>query len=249
MLSLARRLGISTQLTRRKPLALGASCVIPGQLAAAYAALGRAGQPIDLSVTISVYDNRVGYTLDRRRTADAFLTAADRLDLAARQPPEPARNVVEPAVAYLATQLLIAVVARGTGRLARKLERPAAGKTGTTNKNSDAWFVGFTRDHVAVVWLGHDDPARHLGPRDDGSHAALPLWVEIMARASGERRARPLFDGVPDGLIQVSIDPETGFRTRRGGRLLWFLAGTEPSEESVPEPSVPTSLGRGTRGF
>src|SRR5690606_23830929 len=85
--------------------------------------------------------------------------------------------------AFRISDMLADVVRRGTGADARRLGRPAAGKTGTTNDNTDAWFAGYTGRVVAVVWVGHDDPRKTLGGRQDGAHAALPLWMDLVRLA------------------------------------------------------------------
>jgi len=92
------------------------------------------------------------------------------------------REAIDPAVAIALTQMLHGVIERGTGVAARVLERPLAGKTGTTNDFSNAWFLGYTPSIVAGVWLGHDRP-RSLGADETGARAALPIWVAVMRAA------------------------------------------------------------------
>jgi penicillin-binding protein 1A len=92
------------------------------------------------------------------------------------------REAIDPAIASGLTQMLRGVVEHGTGVAARVLERPVAGKTGTTNDFSNAWFVGYTPSIVAGVWVGHDRP-RSLGYEETGARAALPIWVGVMRAA------------------------------------------------------------------
>ena len=91
----------------------------------------------------------------------------------------PTHRVMAAEEAYLITNLMESVVQVGTGRRARALRRPVAGKTGTTNDAKDAWFVGFTTEIVAGVWVGYDD-ALPLGPGESGSATALPGWIAFM---------------------------------------------------------------------
>ena len=99
------------------------------------------------------------------------------------------------------------VVEGGTGAAARALGRPAAAKTGTAQEHRDAWFVGFTPELVAGVWMGFDDPPP-LGPRETGAGAALPPWLSFMQAALGKRPAAE-FRAVP-GVELVRVDPATG---------------------------------------
>jgi penicillin-binding protein 1A len=82
--------------------------------------------------------------------------------------------------------MLTGVVERGTGMAARVLGRPVAGKTGTTNDFSNAWFIGYTPSLAAGVWVGHDR-VRSLGPDETGARAALPIWIRIMREALEDR--------------------------------------------------------------
>jgi penicillin-binding protein 1A len=103
------------------------------------------------------------------------------------------REGIEPGVAQALTAMLQGVVERGTAVTARVLERPLAGKTGTTNDFSNAWFVGYTPSTVAGVWVGYDRP-RSLGPEETGARAALPIWVAIMRQAL---RGQPVEEFAP----------------------------------------------------
>jgi penicillin-binding protein 1A len=122
------------------------------------------------------------------------------------------------------------VVSNGTGRGARVLNRPVAGKTGTTNDQMDAWFVGYTPDLLATVWVGYDD--RHsLGPNNTGGKIAVPFWTRFMQAAMTDR---PVADfEMPDGIRCVMIDPASGLRARAENMRAYlecFREGTEPQE-------------------
>jgi penicillin-binding protein 1A len=92
------------------------------------------------------------------------------------------QEAIDPGIANRLTAMLRGVVERGTAVAARVLERPVAGKTGTTNDFSNAWFVGYTPSLVAGVWVGYDRP-RSLGNEETGARTALPIWVAIMRAA------------------------------------------------------------------
>jgi 1A family penicillin-binding protein len=137
------------------------------------------------------------------------------------------RRVTSPDVAYLVTDLLRGVIDRGTGHAVRsRIRGPVAGKTGTTNGTRDAWFVGFTPDLVAGVWVGRDDGARiGLG----GSRAALPIWSAFMERVARRWVSRDF--PVPPGIVWATIDPSSGELATPQcpeQRRMPFLRATEP---------------------
>ena len=233
VIALARRLGISTELTRLRPLSLGASCVIPLELAAAYGTLvngGRSVQPI----FVKRIEARGKVLFDQTSVFDPMLPPGRRLDrMVAHLTSSTEEPALDPQSAFMMSSMLRDVVTRGTGVPARSLPWPAAGKTGTTNKNTDAWFVGFTGRVVAAVWLGHDDPSKVLGRRQDGGRAALPLWMKLVRLAEKGRSPVDLPGPEPEGLVRTAVDRETGLLARPGAggsAELYFRAGTEPTE-------------------
>lgn len=118
----------------------------------------------------------------------------------------------------------------GTGRRAREIGKPIAGKTGTSNESRDAWFLGFTPDLVVGVYVGFDTP-RTLGKRETGSSAALPIFVDFMKEALKDKPATPF--RVPDGIRLVRVDADSGLLpgpTTKSVILEAFLPGTEPTE-------------------
>ncbi|MBE0617337.1 MAG: penicillin-binding protein, partial [Proteobacteria bacterium] len=125
----------------------------------------------------------------------------------------------------------------GTGRRARGLGRPAAGKTGTTNDNRDAWFLGFTPDLVTAVWSGYDD-GRSLGKGETGGRAAAPVWLEFMRTAVA---GRPVADfPVPEGVEFARVDAETGYLAGPATQKSFtaaFLRGTAPGPAPLGELS------------
>ena len=147
-----------------------------------------------------------------------------------------APQVISPQNAFIVQDMMRDVVRRGTGRRAMVLGRTdLSGKTGTSNDRRDAWFGGFNADLAAVVWVGFDDDLP-LGPGEEGSRTALPIWVEFM---------RIALDGVPEnqmpmpeGIVSVRIDPATGCPARAGQRntiFEYFREGHVPVCEDVEE--------------
>jgi penicillin-binding protein 1A len=148
----------------------------------------------------------------------------------------PPRPVMKPEVAYLMTSLLESVVQEGTGQRALSLGRPVAGKTGTTNKAKDAWFVGYSVDLVVAVWVGYDD-AVPLGGAESGASAALPIWLEFM-KAAHEGKPKVSFPR-PTGIVEAKIDPTSGLLARyeqEDAKTEIFLAGTAPTETAAEVP-------------
>jgi penicillin-binding protein 1A len=146
----------------------------------------------------------------------------------------PKGYAIAPAHAFVVAQLLRAPVEHpnGTAGRARSLGPNLSGKTGTTNDQTDAWFVGFSPDVVTGVWVGID--ARDvLGPKETGGKAALPIWMDYMKAALAERE--PSAPEAPDGVSLLRIDTKTGKLASGASRYVMtqaFLTGTEPLERA-----------------
>jgi penicillin-binding protein 1A len=115
---------------------------------------------------------------------------------------------ISPQTAYIMTTLLQSVVEEGTGRKVRALSRPCAGKTGTTNDVRDAWFIGYAPQIVTGVWVGFDD-LKPLGKHETGAVAASPVWLDFMQNVLKNEPIQNF--KVPDGIVFVKINPETGY--------------------------------------
>jgi len=203
----ARKFGIRSPLTRYLSLALGSSDVTLFELTSAYTVFANHGTKLGPVSILMITDSsgRVLYTNDALPV-----------------------QVMKPETSYLITNLLRGVIERGTGWKARELGRPAAGKTGTTNDYRDAWFMGFTPNLVAGVWVGYDDH-RSIGPKETGARAALPIWLEFMKKAHAGRDVEDF--SVPEGIIFKQVDPKTGLLstdTCSSSIREAFLPGTEP---------------------
>jgi penicillin-binding protein 1A len=140
--------------------------------------------------------------------------------------------VIRADTAFIMTNLLQGVVARGTAAKAAALNWPLAGKTGTTNDYGDAWFTGFDPNITVGVWVGFDDK-KPLGPSETGAQAALPAWMEFMKAyidKRGDRQNPPAFQPPPN-IVFVSVDRATGTPTEAGNPasiVEAFIAGTQP---------------------
>src|SRR6266478_1788305 len=218
----AADLGIASPLPRVPALALGVAETTLLELTAAYGVFASGGvrRPPTLVVAVASADGETLYAA----------------------PPEE-EHVIDPGVAYLVTHLLEGVVDRGTGRPAREagLTGSAAGKTGTTDDTRDAWFVGFTPEVVAGVWVGLDGG----GPTGlTGAQGALPIWTDFVRATSGEASEQDF--PVPDDIVWREVDPASGELATAGcpeSRHEPFLAGTEPTEPCRLHREVWTAVG------
>jgi penicillin-binding protein 1A len=143
--------------------------------------------------------------------------------------PSRPRRVLEPVTAYVASDMLRAVVEIGTGKRARALPFPVAGKTGTTDDQDDAWFVGFSSRLAAGVWVGRDDNTP-IGKGETGGHAALPIWLDILLASAGDGPPPPWL--APEGVAFAEIDLASGMRAGPNcveTAYASFARGTEPT--------------------
>jgi len=218
-------------------LALGVTEVTLEALTESYAVLatGKKWKP----VAIMQVQDRDGHTLHRAVAGTRCQTCHTDPVAAASNAMRPAIQVLDPPYAYLITNMMKGVIERGTGRRALALHRPAAGKTGTTNNQVDAWFMGFTPQVLTGVWTGRDTPAS-MGRRQTGAHASLPTWLEAM---QAFHKGKPVEDfTIPEGIEIVTIDRKTGkLATKSTEDTLdeAFLEGTAPTEEATASGETP----------
>jgi len=234
------RFGFSTSLNPDFSAALGSSCVKPIELANAYAVFNNGGLKAP-SWMVRKIEDRFGRTLeDHTAYDDVWAPLTDRIAAGHAALFEEEERVLSKETAFLTTDLLRAVVREGTGAPAQALKKPAAGKTGTTNDSFDAWFAGFTRDLVTVVWVGYDMNKYPLGRYETGGRAALPLWINYM-RGALEGHPQPEFVPPADlNLVRVRIDKNNGLLASSGTEPrniteIYFLKGTEPKQQTSPK--------------
>lgn len=207
----SRRLGIESRLLPYPSLALGAFELTLLEITSAYGAFANGGLLVEPHTVRSVRD----------ATGQEVYRAEPDI-----------RESLSPQIAYLMNRALAGVVNEGTARKASHLGPSSlAGKTGTTDDYTDAWFAGYTPDLVVGVWVGFDDPSP-LGEGETGARAALPIWVEFM-EAFLDGHERLVFER-PDGIVTRWV----------GDRREWFLEGTEPAEAAAPTYSPVEVTGR-----
>jgi len=204
----ARNLGIESPLEPNLSIALGSSGVSLLEMVRAYAVFANLGERVEPVFVTRIVD-RDGRVLETSRVER--------------------RSVIAPSTAYIMTSLLESVVQEGTGSRVKALNRPAAGKTGTTDDLHDAWFVGFTPSHVTGVWVGLDDEAT-LGQGETGARAASPIWLGFMQAVVADKPVEVF--RVPEGVVFSRIDAETGLlpiAESKETRFECFKEGTEPT--------------------
>jgi len=146
--------------------------------------------------------------------------------------PDQREQIADPRKAYQIVSMLEGVVQRGTGTRIKELNRPLAGKTGTTNESKDTWFIGFSPDLVVGVFAGFDEP-RSLGRKETGASVAVPVFKAFMEEALEGTPPMPF--RVPRGVRHVQVNAENGARAQPGDKkVIWeaFLVGTEPSDKT-----------------
>lgn len=170
VVSVARRLGITTPIKPNLTLGLGTSEVTLDEMVQAFSVFANQGVRVEPFGILMVKDSS-GHVLENNTPVG--------------------EQVLDPEVAYIMAHTMKDVIDNGTGRIIRRLgfTYPAAGKTGTTNDNVDAWFIGYTPDLTCGVWLGYDT-RQSLGKRQTGGEAAAPIWAEFMKEATAGKPVR-----------------------------------------------------------
>lgn len=189
VIKLAADMGISAPLAPNLSLALGTSGVSLLEMTSAYGVIAQGGRYLAPVMVESITD-RQGLVLEKA---------------GAGQP----RRVLSARTAYQVTNLLQGVIKEGTGRQADGLEGESAGKTGTTDNATDAWFIGYTPELVAGVWLGFDRGA-NLGGDETGGRAAAPLWLDFMQTAMRLRPPAVLTFPIPEDVVLMAVDQKSG---------------------------------------
>ncbi len=225
------------QLPHSLSLALGTGLTSPLQMTAGYAVFANGGYQVPpyFIDRIIGQDQKILYSANPPK---ACWTCISNPSLDANHSPFSAKRVINPQNAYMMNQLLQDVIAHGTAQSALVLKRAdIGGKTGTTNTNADAWFVGFNSYLVTAVWVGYDD--LH-STHEYGGQAALPIWINFMRQALVGVPERNMLQ--PPGIVTVRIDPQTGLLAgvdQSNSMFEIFRLGEEPKEETHPSIELP----------
>lgn len=212
------KLGIKEPKEKNLSLALGSLSVSLKELVLAYNVFASGGELCPNIVLVDRVEDWKGrliydWTMDEKLTTST--------------------QVITPQEAYIITHIMKGVVEEGTGWRARVLNRPSAGKTGTTDEYRDAWYIGYTPNLIAGVWVGNDNFSS-LGRGETGARAASPIWVNFMLKVINHYPPNDFI--VPEGIVFAKIDPETGLLATQSTKEPIFEAyidGTQPKEYSV----------------
>jgi penicillin-binding protein 1A len=214
VVSYARRLGLTSPIPPFLSVALGAAEATLLEMTSAYSVFPNQGVRMTPFEIVKVTD-REGNVLEERR-------------------PEP-HDAIRADTAYVMASLLRGVVQRGTAARAASLDWPLAGKTGTTNDYTDAWFIGFDPDVTVGIWIGRD-VKKPIGPGFTGTEAALPIWIDFMKEYIKGRKPPAPFEP-PGNIVFVAVDRSTGSPAEPaapGTLREAFIAGTEPVRMPMP---------------
>jgi penicillin-binding protein 1A len=215
-------------------MALGAGETTLLRLSTGYGMLANGGKEIRPTL-IDRIQERWGRTIWRHDTRTCNACKFDSWQ-GQEEPevPDDRKQIIDPHTAYQIVSMLEGVVQRGTGRSLRKLGFPLAGKTGTTNDEKDAWFVGFTPDLVVGVFVGYDTP-RPMGKGSTGGHVAAPIVGNFLKMARAGKAPIPF--RIPPGIKLVRVSIKTGLRVTSGGPDV-VLEAFKPNEGPDDEYSI-----------
>jgi penicillin-binding protein 1A len=241
----AHRLGITTKINEDLSMALGSSCVYLWDLTNVFALFNQMGQRPHFIFLRRVLDRDGRILEDHSSFYDPWTTLPDRIASGYAHLFQPVEQVIQPETAFVMHHLMEEVCKPpGTGARAATLQKPVAGKTGTTNDLFDAWFMGYTRDLVTGVWVGYDTYETPMDKYETGGHTALPIWLDYMTRALKAVPQAP-FEAPTENVVWVTVDADTGKRAgpdTRQAVLEAYVRGTEPPEEApqgqTPQPST-----------
>jgi len=222
----ATNMGITSPLARNLSIALGSSGVTLQEMVRAYGVLANGGKRV-VPYFIKKIVDRTGQVFEEAQVVE--------------------EQVIDPRIAFLSTYVMQDVVESGTATRVKSIGRPVAAKTGTTNDNRDAWFIGFTPSLVTGVWVGFDKQET-LAKTEVGGRAAAPIWLYFMEKAL-QGYPVEVFP-VPEGIVFVKIDPETGQTARSnatGTIFEAFLDGAAPDSTAPMNPDLlPEGIYRGS---
>ena len=208
ILKTAKDFGIDKFLDDNMSMSLGSGLVSLIDITNAYAIIANGGQKVQPNFvqSISNKDGKLIFKSTNKICDNCLLNNIDKFHKIPKIKIEK-KKIIDARVAYQITSMMEGVVQRGTAIKLKDLDLPLAGKTGTTNKNKDAWFIGFSPDIVVGIFVGYDQP-KSLGYKETGSSVAVPIFKNYALNSEINKNKKPF--RVPNGLTFINIDPKTG---------------------------------------
>ena len=232
ILNMANNFDINDGLDENLSMSLGSGVVTLIDLTKAYAIIANGGKKIEPKLITSIY-SKDGKKIYDTRIKKCF-ECRIQIILSKNDIPslEETKNIIiDPRLAYQITSMMEGVIKRGTANKLKDLNVPIAGKTGTTNNNKDAWFIGYTPDLVIGVYVGYDQP-KSLGYKQTGSSVAVPIFKSFAEKIKINKNKKPFM--IPAGISFVRIDPNSGNVTSNPESIVEpFILGSEPYSDNI----------------
>ena len=226
----AKRFGLYDDLMPVLSMALGAGETTLLRMATAYSMLANGGKAVRATLIDRIQDRRGKSVWRHDARTCTGCTAEKWAGQDEPEVPDDRKQLIDPHTAYQMTSIMEGVIQRGTATALKSLNRPLAGKTGTTNEEKDTWFIGFTPDLVVGVFVGYDTP-RPMGKGNTGGHIAAPIFGDFMKAALADQPPVPF--RIPPGIKLVRVNLKTGLRANPGdpqGILEAFKPNEEPDD-------------------
>ncbi len=227
ILDSSRELGVDEGLEENMSMSLGTGLVTLINLTNAYGIIVNGGKKIKANFIKTIYSKKGKKIFDNSIKKCNQCSLEEILDV--NKLPiisSDLEEILDPKIAYQITSMMEGVVKRGTAKSLKDLQIPLAGKTGTTNDNKDAWFIGFSPDLVVGVFVGYDQP-QSLGYKQTGSSVAVPIFREFITKSQTNKNKTPF--RIPSGLSFVNINQNTGLPSNNKSSIMEaFIEGTEP---------------------
>ncbi len=238
---LAQRLGIYDKMPHQLSMALGAGETSLLKMTTAYSIIANGGKKVEATLIDRIQD-RYGHTIFRHDNRDCAACKVATYNPALPEPDfvDNREQVMNPYTAYQITSMMEGVVERGTGKKLQIVGKPIAGKTGTSNEERDAWFIGFTPDLTVGVYVGYDNP-KPMGKGRTGGELAAPIVADFMRMALRDKAAIPF--RVPRAIELIPIQVNSGKRAIFGGEGV-ILEAFKPGDEP---PANTTVIGNGDK--
>ncbi len=232
ILNMANNFNINEGLDTNLSMSLGSGVVTLEELTNAYAIIANGGKKIEPKLITSIYskDGKKIYDTRLKKCLECRIeTTLSKIKIPDIN--EVKNIIIDPRIAYQITSMMEGVVERGTAKKLKDLNVPIAGKTGTTNQNKDAWFIGYTPDLVIGVYVGFDEP-KSLGYKQTGSSVAVPIFKNFAKKIKINKNKKPF--RIPSGISFVRIDSKSGIVSDQKESIVEpFILGSEPYSNNI----------------